>query len=104
MKRLTKYQKRIKNKIFLQNILVVICILVLILLIYLKLKPEITGFAVKDECGPIGRTISHSIGDEEACKNVCNSACKSFEFKYHDSIFIYNNEIMCNNCTCLCKE
>ncbi|MBN2422092.1 hypothetical protein JXB41_02605 [Candidatus Woesearchaeota archaeon] len=104
MNRLTKYQKKIKNKLFIQTVLILICVLSLIYFIYQRFRPEITELQLNDECGPIGNTISHSIATEESCINACNSACKSFKIRYHDCEFIYNREITCNNCTCYCKK
>ncbi|MBD3203370.1 hypothetical protein GF327_03690 [Candidatus Woesearchaeota archaeon] len=98
------YKKKIKKKIYLQNILILICVVLLGYLVYAKFRPEIVKVPVKDDCGPIGNTISHLISDNEDCVNACSSACKSFGHVYYKSKFIYNNEVRCNNCTCQCKK
>jgi hypothetical protein len=104
MKIHSNYKKKIKKKILLQNILILLCLLGLAYFLFTIFKPEITTYAVKDSCGPIGNTISHSIDDQESCQNACNSVCKSFGLNFHKSEFLYMKEVTCNNCTCLCKR
>ncbi|MBU0757706.1 MAG: hypothetical protein KKF44_06560 [Nanoarchaeota archaeon] len=104
MVRSKRYAAWVRQRTRMQTVLLIILVCVLILFVYVKMKPVITELPVKDSCGPIGNTISHSIGDSDMCENSCDSACRSFELKFYKSRFVYKNEAGCNDCICQCKE
>ncbi len=97
-----RYDKSINSRILLQNILIIICIAAHVFLVSRQFRREKVVIPLKDECGPIGQTISHSIDNDEACQNNCYAACTSMDHTYSGHEYIYNNEIACNNCTCVC--
>ncbi|MBN1503277.1 hypothetical protein JW930_07095 [Candidatus Woesearchaeota archaeon] len=99
----TTYSKKVKQRILVQNVLIVVCLLSIAVFFYLKLRPSFVTYAVRDECGPLGGTISHSIGSEDECANACKAACQSYEQKYKNMEFS-SSPGTCNNCTCICKE
>ncbi|MFH0874689.1 MAG: hypothetical protein V1859_02040 [archaeon] len=104
MRSLKNYKNNIKNRIFIQNLLIFICIAAIAALLFFQLRPKVVVVSNRDECGPIGNTISHTINSEDTCINSCRSACKSYKYEYFKSKFIYNKEMVCNNCTCYCTE
>jgi hypothetical protein len=97
-----KYKNRIKLLQSLQILLFIICILAFIFYLYKITRPEITLYIIKDECGPIGGSISHSIGDEDTCYNRCNADCISLKKEISSSQIILK-QTECNICNCYCK-
>ena len=97
------YGKRIESLKRLQLALIFICVAGIFAYILFITKPEITAYAIKDECGPIGGSISHSIDDEDTCGNACSAYCLSMGEKFHKSAFEIKG-LECNKCDCLCKK
>jgi len=100
---MSRYKNKIKFLQTLQVVLIVACVLALAGFAIMVNKPKVSKYNVKDECGPIGGSISHSIDDIDACKNACKAYCQSMKKEFHDSSFEQNIEI-CNTCTCYCKD
>jgi len=98
-----RYSKKVKKLQNIQSTLIIICLLAIAVFFIFRFKPEITEYDVEDVCGPIGGAISHSIDDEDACRNACSAKCLSFEKEYHDSDFFENTLEGCHTCTCYCK-
>ena len=100
---MSKYKRNVKRLKTVQIVLVAVCILAFAVYGYFLFRPKITGYTVRDECGPIGGTVSHSIDDVDACTNACNAYCKSLDKEYFDSSFdeAFNE---CNSCKCQCQE
>jgi hypothetical protein len=97
------YKKQVQRLKRLQAILMIVCLLVFISYAYFITRPKISSYDVKDECGPIGGTISHPIDDEDACDNICGATCLSKDKLFHKSKFVLKDP-ECNICTCYCKE
>ena len=97
------YKSRINRLKRIQLVLVIVCVLAIAVYGFIITRPEITSYVVKDECGPIGGTISHPIDDEDACSNACRAYCLSLEKKFHDSDFKLRFD-ECNSCNCECEE
>lgn len=100
---MNQYQSKVKKLQKLQFFLILICAVLIFGFVLYVNKPSITGFVVRDDCGPIGGTISHSIDDEDSCKNACVAYCQSLKQEYHDFDFV-SSQTKCNSCDCLCKE
>ena len=100
---MSKYSKRVRKLERLQLILVAVCLIALIIWLIIFTRPKVSEYNIKDECGPIGGSISHSIDDEDSCVNVCNAYCQALIKEYHDSEFILSNT-NCHSCKCYCKE
>ena len=100
---MSKYSKRVKKLKRMQLILVAACVVAFLIWIVIFTRPEISEYDLRDECGPIGGTISHSIDDEDACINFCNANCQSLDKEYHSSQFSLRT-LECNSCKCFCKE
>jgi hypothetical protein len=100
---MASYKKRVKQLQNMQMILVIVCVIALLIYSYFMLRPKVTEYNVNDECGPIGGRISHTIAEDDMCRNACTANCVAWEKEYHDHEFIGNNET-CNICTCYCKE
>jgi len=98
-----RYSKKVKKMQKLQAVLIVVCIIAMAIFFIYKFKPELTEYDIRDECGPIGGAISHSIDDGDACKNACTARCLSFDKEYHSTDFLENNLEGCHTCTCFCK-
>ncbi|MCM2325673.1 MAG: hypothetical protein NDI94_04365 [Candidatus Woesearchaeota archaeon] len=99
---MSKYSDKVKKLQVLQMILVVVCLGLIVFFIISMLKPKIVKYEVKDECGPIGGSISHSIDDDDSCSNACSAYCLSLQKGFHESAFIASNRT-CNTCDCFCK-
>ena len=99
---MSRYADRVKKLKLLQASLIIICVLGIAFFFYYLLKPKVVEYPLKDECGPIGGAISHSIDDEDTCGNACSAYCQSTGKSYHDSKFTMIPEA-CNQCTCQCE-
>ena len=97
------YKKSVRRRQMVQLVLVIVCIAAISAYFLFVTRPVITGHAVRDECGPIGGTISHSINDKDECINVCRAYCLSLKDEYYDVNFELLNE-KCNSCECFCKK
>ena len=100
---MSKYSNNVNRLKKLQVFLAAACLLALAVYGFVITRPTITSYVVKDECGPIGGTISHSIDDHDTCANACNAYCGSLDKEYYSSKFEENN-IECHSCDCKCKE
>ncbi len=99
-----KYKRKVKNRILLQNLLIVICLVAIAVYLYIKLRPEHIVLQAVDECGPMsGNMISHTINDEGECANACRATCLSYEYDFRDSEFTMKG-LECNECTCTCLK
>lgn len=98
-----RYSKDIKKRILFQNIMIGVCLVAVFVFLYLRLKPVLITYALKDECGPIGGTVSHTIDEEGGCQNACRSACESYGHTYYSSKFEFV-AVGCHNCTCVCRK
>ena len=98
-----KYRTLVRNLKALQILLVLLCVLAFAGYGYFLFRPDITSYAIKDECGPIGGRISHSIEDVDVCNNACNAYCTSKD-KGLDSSEFKEYTTKCNSCTCFCSE
>ena len=99
----SSYDKRIKTLKYVQIILIVVLVSTFFYYFFKVTSPNVTGYVVKDECGPIGGRISHSINDNDGCSNACRAYCLSLQEVYSDSKFELKSE-GCNTCNCFCQE
>ena len=81
------YRKRVNLLKNVQLILVILCIVMLLVYLYYITRPKLSSYDLKDECGPIGGSISHPLDDTDSCSNACLAYCTSIEKKLHDSKF-----------------
>src|SRR3990170_3386152 len=95
------YRQRINLLKNIQLILVIACVIAVAAYGYFITRPEIIFYELKDECGPIGGSISHPLDDEDACGNACLAYCLSRKMQIHDSKFVLRDP-KCNMCTCYC--
>ena len=96
------FQKHVKRLILLQTILIAVLLLALSYVIYTKFfVKEIKVEFAKDECGPIGGRISHSIKNEGECDNMCHAICTSKQLDVKESIFDFKTQ-PCYTCECHC--
>ena len=100
---MASYKQRVDTLKRVQLVLIVICIIAIIGFAFWINKPTITGYAIVDECGPIGGRISHLIDNEDACKNACRAQCLSLDKEYESHDFTENPGV-CHECECKCKE
>ncbi len=100
---MSRYSEKIKKLQLVQSVLIIVCVIGMAIFFYYLLKPKITSYQIKDECGPIGGAISHSLDDEDSCTNACNAYCVSIEKRYHEGRFTQNLE-GCNLCDCSCAS
>ena len=100
---MSEYKKRINKLKKFQIIIVLILVVAGLVYFYLVSRPKISVYNVPDSCMPIGGSISHSIGDEDACNNACNAYCYSLKKEKVKSEFLLRLGPQCNLCTCYCK-
>ena len=100
---MSTYRDQVNRLKKVQVALVIICIIIFAVYLYFVRKPSITGYIVKDECGPIGGTVSHPIDDVDTCMNKCRADCLSYGKEYHRSEFTIKDPD-CNLCECFCKD
>lgn len=100
---MSKYSSRVKKLERVQLVLIAVCVIALIIWAIVFTRPKVTEYNIKDECGPIGGSVSHSIDDDDSCVNICSAYCQSLVKKYHDSEFTLS-ALECNSCKCYCKE
>ena len=100
---MTNSKARIQKKMHIQAALLVICFVCLGVFAYLRFRPNVTGFVIADECGPIGNSVSHSIDDIGQCENICKVNCEGEQKTYHHSVFKLGG-LGCNECACFCRE
>ncbi|MFH2020656.1 MAG: hypothetical protein ABIJ34_04530 [archaeon] len=98
-----KYEQQIKMLKRLQLALLAVCVIGAGIILFLNTRPELSSYLVKDDCGPIGGAISHSIDDEDSCMNGCTANCLSLKQTYYDSKFDLSS-LGCNSCNCTCKQ
>jgi hypothetical protein len=96
------YEDKVSKLKKIQFILIIICVIAFLAYVFFITRPEITAHVVRDECGPIGGTISHSIDDVDTCENACNAYCSSIGQNFH-SVEFYMQGAECNTCDCFCK-
>ncbi|MBN2368108.1 hypothetical protein JXC34_03740 [Candidatus Woesearchaeota archaeon] len=98
-----KYTASVKRMQAVQILLAVVCIAALMAYVFFLTRPSVTSFVIKDECGPIGGRISHSIDDQDVCNNACNAYCNSVDKKFQKGEFEERLN-QCNRCECFCAE
>jgi hypothetical protein len=102
-----KYKDNVRMMQILQTALIAVCLVAAIGYIYFSMTPKTHKFTADDECGPMGSggMISHTIGDEDACINICRlTYCPSNQMDYVSSKFTSLFEKGCNLCDCTCRE
>ncbi|MBT3464834.1 hypothetical protein HN451_07610, partial [archaeon] len=97
------FKKHVKKLIYIQTFLIVVLLVALAYFSYQKFFiNEITIEYAKDECGPIGGRISHSLKNEGECDNMCHAICSSKDKELKESLFDFKTT-PCYTCECHCN-
>jgi hypothetical protein len=93
------------KKLMKDSKIILIGILLLVWVMLMTIAPDFRErktFEIEDKCGKFVNLISHTIGDESACKTRCRAQCTSINYKYDKAEF-EKSDVGCNSCICFCK-
>lgn len=81
---------------------VIILMIIAVFVFLINFNKKEVSFPLNDNCGLMVNMVSHTIGDEDACRIKCMGQCESKDLGFSRVEFRFNAQ-GCNNCACFCK-